>query len=218
MSDKNHPFASQFLPGAPVSERGFIDCSPKAEFAYGGSKSMGGSLGIIALAILLPTAALVIKMAPLLLVWLAASGKSTDQTQGKESENPDSSQQGGGGSAGDQGSNADGNRQSSRSRESTADPVYTAYLAVLKSKVLHHWHPTPEQAMQKIVVRFKVLADGKVTDMQVVRSSDDEELDALALKAVEDASPLPSLPKGGLKSLEVEFAFDNSAARHHKRL
>ena len=77
------------------------------------------------------------------------------------------------------------------------------YMKRLKLTVEHHWEAViPDVALPPIKksgmvkIELKVMKDGSVMDMKLVKSSGDAELDKAAWGGITNASPLPALPSG----------------------
>lgn len=58
----------------------------------------------------------------------------------------------------------------------------------------NRWHK-PKLKRGVVKVGFAIARDGAVTDLHVVESSGDDELDAAAMEGISSASPLPALPE-----------------------
>jgi TonB family protein len=79
-----------------------------------------------------------------------------------------------------------------------ADPSLSYYLAAIQTKVSSRWiEPTlqlrPGQ-MERVTVGFRVLRSGVVRDLHVLTPSESVFLDQSALRAVQEAVPLPPFP------------------------
>jgi protein TonB len=88
---------------------------------------------------------------------------------------------------------------------------YPYYLVAVQNKVSENWQP-PARAVSareaKTVVFFQILRNGKITDVQIERSSGSAQLDAAAVRAVKLADPLPLLPQGFKEdTLRIHFGF-----------
>lgn len=86
------------------------------------------------------------------------------------------------------------------------------YNDAVASKIYQCWR-TPSKALAEgeglcVVVRFRIMRDGRVAILGVDRKSGNENLDSSALQAIKEAQPLPPLPgdyKG--ESLDVCMTF-----------
>lgn len=79
-----------------------------------------------------------------------------------------------------------------------ADPYLSYYLAAIQAKVSSRWiepvlNLQPGQ-MERVTVSFTVLRSGLVRDIQVLTPSKNVFLDRSALRAVQEAVPLPPFP------------------------
>ncbi len=59
----------------------------------------------------------------------------------------------------------------------------------------------------RLSIGFRVIKDGKITDLHYIESSGDIELDQAAYSGVIDSSPLPPLPIEGCEFLVLQFHF-----------
>lgn len=71
------------------------------------------------------------------------------------------------------------------------------YFARLRTHLAAFRRAVPDVATGRAEVRFTVLADGRVAELVLERSSGSERLDAEALALVARAQPLPPPPHGG---------------------
>jgi TonB family protein len=78
------------------------------------------------------------------------------------------------------------------------DPTFTYgyYLDRMAAMISQRWSPPRAPAGMAVVVRFRVLTDGTVEQLQLDTSSGMRSFDVSGLRAVEQASPLPPLPRG----------------------
>jgi TonB family protein len=74
--------------------------------------------------------------------------------------------------------------------------VYGYYLDRMAALISQRWSPPRAPAGMAVVVRFRILADGTVEQLQLDTSSGMRSFDVSGLRAVEQASPLPPLPRG----------------------
>ncbi|MDD5556057.1 MAG: energy transducer TonB [bacterium] len=86
------------------------------------------------------------------------------------------------------------------------------YSDAVASKIYQAWRTPSRSAAEReglaVVVRFRILRDGKVNILGVERKSGSDVLDASAIQAIREAQPLPPLPpdyRGD--SLEVCMTF-----------
>ncbi len=93
-----------------------------------------------------------------------------------------------------------------------ADFPYAWYLNTLRTKITDSWDPPADRMVAgggtRVVVRFRVHADGRVSDIQVEGASRTPGLDASARRAVDRARPFPPLPDAYAEDvLEVAVRF-----------
>jgi TonB family protein len=68
------------------------------------------------------------------------------------------------------------------------------------------------------VVKFKISREGEIRDIRLVQSSDQEDLDAIAVQCISLSAPLPALPKGlEKKELNQKFTFKFRGAKKSPR-
>jgi len=70
------------------------------------------------------------------------------------------------------------------------------YLGLIDNKISSHWVPLASAtgAAREVVINFRVLRNGEVRNIQVGTSSGEANLDASAIKAIQDSLPLPPFP------------------------
>ena len=89
---------------------------------------------------------------------------------------------------------------------------YAYYIETLRSKVSASWYSgliAPGQRGEfLVVVDFKILRNGEITDLKITQKSGIPSLDLSALRAIENAAPFGELPADYPKShLAVSFDF-----------
>lgn len=94
-----------------------------------------------------------------------------------------------------------------------ADPTLSYYLAAIQAKVSSRWiEPSLSLntgQVERVTLRFTVLRSGLVRDIQVLDPSDSVFLDQSALRAVQEAVPLPPFPPlFPEETLQVRFHFE----------
>jgi TonB family protein len=68
------------------------------------------------------------------------------------------------------------------------------YLTLVDRKIDENWDRLGGTGGQEVVVRFRVLASGQVRDVELEASSGNSGLDASALRAIRQSTPLPPFP------------------------
>ncbi|PYX15354.1 MAG: hypothetical protein DMG84_11990 [Acidobacteria bacterium] len=71
----------------------------------------------------------------------------------------------------------------------------------------------PTMKKGKLLIGFRVIKDGKITDLHYIESSGDIELDQAAYSGVIDSSPLPPLPIEGCQFLVLQLHFHYNPVR-----
>ncbi|NNE10598.1 MAG: TonB family protein [Gemmatimonadetes bacterium] len=89
--------------------------------------------------------------------------------------------------------------------------AFSYYLAIIESKVGGRWSP-PRGIVggerPHVIIRFDVMHDGRIAGAEITRSSGISFFDISAMRAVQDANPLPPLPKGYEDDrLQVNYIF-----------
>jgi TonB family protein len=72
----------------------------------------------------------------------------------------------------------------------------TQYLTQVDWKIQQNWIPAGPTAGREadVVVRFRVLRTGQIRDIEIEKSSGSTVLDASALRAIQQSTPLPPFP------------------------
>lgn len=94
-----------------------------------------------------------------------------------------------------------------------ADPTLSYYLAAIQAKVSSRWIEPPltlrPRQKERVTLVFTVLRSGLVRDIQVLDPSESVFLDQSALRAVQEAVPLPPFPPlFPEETLVVRFHFE----------
>jgi len=75
---------------------------------------------------------------------------------------------------------------------------FAYYIRQMRRKISSKWRPPgadPTGPKISALVRFRVQPDGRVADAEIIESSNSFVFDQAVLRAMEEASPLPPLPK-----------------------
>jgi len=75
------------------------------------------------------------------------------------------------------------------------DFEYSYYVQQMFGRVFQNWQRVPVKGTTFTIIRFTILKDGRVDDVQVEKSSGVPQLDRAALRAVYLSDPLPPLPQ-----------------------
>ena len=88
------------------------------------------------------------------------------------------------------------------------------YLQHMKTAVQAKWQPPKGLEQKKVVVIFTILKDGTITDPEITEPSGEPSVDQSALQALKSASPLPPLPMGAPKTIQVRYKFEWKVSTH----
>jgi len=75
------------------------------------------------------------------------------------------------------------------------DFTYDYYVERMLSRIRQYWARPSIGGTVEAMVSYRILKDGKVVDVRIVRSSSFNSFDLAAMRAVQRASPLPPLPQ-----------------------
>ena len=85
----------------------------------------------------------------------------------------------------------------------------TSYITNLQKKVNENWAPEKMTEHQSVEIDFQVNSDGSVSDLKVVKSTENEEFNDFALNAVKNSSPFDIFPSTFNKEpLKMKFVFE----------
>ena len=92
---------------------------------------------------------------------------------------------------------------------------YTYYVLIIRDKVSNNWYTSliaPDFNTQiRTVVYFRILRNGRISDVKVEESSGVKSFDLSALRAIYSSAPFPPLPQGFEGDyLGVHFIFEHS--------
>ncbi len=90
---------------------------------------------------------------------------------------------------------------------------FSWYVTAVKQRISSNWLQSKIDAnlqwAQRVIVSFDILRNGTVTNIQITQSSNNYSVDASAMRAVRQASPMMPLPAAyGGSRVGVEFYFD----------
>jgi TonB family protein len=84
-------------------------------------------------------------------------------------------------------------------------PLTAPYMAKVQAKIAKAWKVPADS--NKIKVLFKINRDGSISDLKIVNSSGDPDLDEKALTAVKRAAPFDKLPPLSPSTVDADFTF-----------
>jgi len=93
-------------------------------------------------------------------------------------------------------------------RAAQADVDFGPYMADLQRRIKRAWFPPKGEESKRVVVIFKVMKDGSLSNLRLDHSSGVKIADEAALRAVENASPFKPLPAGSSDNVDIQFTFD----------
>lgn len=82
------------------------------------------------------------------------------------------------------------------------------FMSQLHRKIVSCWHPVHGKQSRRTVISFTVMQDGRLTNLQLERSSHSKAVDKAALNAVDQAAPFGSLPKGSSEEVAIRCTFN----------
>lgn len=72
---------------------------------------------------------------------------------------------------------------------------FFVYKGLVENVIRQNWAWAGQNRGLRALVRFGIASDGNILNVEIAESSGDATYDALALRAVESASPLPAPPE-----------------------
>jgi periplasmic protein TonB len=83
------------------------------------------------------------------------------------------------------------------------------YFAEIRRKVKQNWRPTSPGEERYTVLAFAIERSGKISQLKVVETSGDEQVDRDAFEAIQKAAPFSNLPQTYPRDrLEITFSFN----------
>ncbi|MGL5804140.1 MAG: TonB family protein [Xenococcaceae cyanobacterium] len=83
------------------------------------------------------------------------------------------------------------------------------YFAEIRRKVKRNWQPVSPSEERYTVLAFAIERSGKISQLKVVETSGDEQVDRDALEAIQKAAPFSNLPQSYPSDrLEITFSFN----------
>lgn len=93
--------------------------------------------------------------------------------------------------------------------DKTAQAVdYGPYIVNMKDSIRKNWKPPKGLESRRVVAVFTILRDGRIVSPTIVESSGNPEVDKSAMDALAATSPLPPLPKGSSRSVDMKYKFE----------
>ncbi len=89
---------------------------------------------------------------------------------------------------------------------------YKPYMTKLQKDIRNNWYPPKGEKSSHVKLRFKVLTNGSISHLKVIKSAGDKTgeniYDKAALAAVEKTKPFAPLPKNSPHDVDIEFSLD----------
>lgn len=77
------------------------------------------------------------------------------------------------------------------------DFTYGYYIDGMVTHIGQYWtRPNIAQRLEEAQVYYRILPDGRITDLRLIQSSGSTTFDEAAMRAIQAAVPLPPLPRG----------------------
>jgi len=102
----------------------------------------------------------------------------------------------------------------------TKDQKYIPYVKIIKERLMRHWK-YPREAWENLIegellVIFRLDRQGRLLDVDILRSSDFNVLDAEAVRTIQAAAPFPSFPSSVTVTrlnIKASFAYRFTTSR-----
>lgn len=85
---------------------------------------------------------------------------------------------------------------------------FNGYLAEVQKRVKRNWFPPRGAESLSVTLKFRVLKDGNIKNVRLVKSSGLAAADDAAKLAVQNGAPYPSLPAAAGDTIDIKFTFD----------
>lgn len=99
----------------------------------------------------------------------------------------------------------------SQTEDEEAEPAndlnLSPYIAKVKEAIKEKWQPPKGLENRKVVTLFTINKDGAILEAQINQSSGIDAVDQAALAALKAVSPLPALPSGSPKFIQMRYVF-----------
>lgn len=85
---------------------------------------------------------------------------------------------------------------------------FSTYMSNMKKHIQSKWTPPKGFENRSVTAVFTILRNGTIVNPTLTQASGIDNIDKAALAALQSASPLPPLPLGAPKSVQVQYKFD----------
>ncbi len=93
-------------------------------------------------------------------------------------------------------------------QHASAPVDFGSYMTEMKKSIQKRWQPPKGFENRRVVTVFTIHRDGTISQPSIVEGSGVPAVDQTALDALKAASPLPPLPLGAPKSVQIRYQFD----------
>ncbi len=95
------------------------------------------------------------------------------------------------------------------------DDSIQQYMNNMQHTVKANWNPkTNSENSTRVVLKYRIHKNGEISNIEVLKSSGDKEMDKTAIEAVKKSSPLAELPDALQENyVDVNFSFDYNIFR-----
>lgn len=94
------------------------------------------------------------------------------------------------------------NHHSSVDTTTNDSPELIAYRLMVNQRIQSHWEWNREVSGQRVKLILSIAADGKVSNVRILKSSGEEVFDESVLAAIEHSSPVPPPPQAILDQVK----------------
>ncbi|MDR1327299.1 MAG: TonB C-terminal domain-containing protein [Heliobacteriaceae bacterium] len=100
--------------------------------------------------------------------------------------------------------------------EQTNEPDFVSYMKTLQKDIKANWKPPKADENIRVVAQFKINKNGKLSDLKLIKSSVNEEMNNAALEAINKTAPFKPLPEEFTgKSVTIQFSLDYNVKCTH---
>jgi TonB family protein len=85
---------------------------------------------------------------------------------------------------------------------------FSSYVGEMQKRIKKNWYPPRGAESLTVTLKFKVLKDGSLGSVRLVRSTGISAADDAAKAAITNSAPFPPLPKGAGDDIDIKFTFD----------
>jgi TonB family protein len=96
------------------------------------------------------------------------------------------------------------------------DLNWNAYMADMNNRIKKNWFAPVHSKDKTLTVTFKILLDGSISNLEIIKSAGLRTMDLSGLQAVNNAAPFKPLLDGVSDPIKIEFTFDYHCTAPHK--